>query len=367
MGISVSLGLMFLSNSTISAQPLKTSERTIDPPPRFTDLVSVKNPAKKVHALLIMDTNAEDIKASIEVDQRNLEWMLTEAFKGDETLLSLTILSGDNANPDKIREYFKNLPRWLTGESLLVYYSGHGYLDPKQGHFLQITKGYLNRYELRGMMGDKQPQLAVLITDCCNNVPDALKIGMLQLAIKRQPERAVNAERVRHLLMEQGGFVDINGAQPGTTAYCNDTHGGYLTHEFVNACCTFGDTVTLPKMQFRFSKFDDASTFESVKPLKGSESVRLDSDKDGVIRWNEFFDNLVKRKTAALSNYERVPDFLWLHWMPRGEQKPFRPEDGYIWVPADPAKGIDGHWERKRIDIDEEGKLREGFRKIIAK
>src|SRR4051794_16192230 len=66
--------------------------------------------ARRVCVLLICDTEADaKIGPSVKIDLQNMKRAIQEAFKKREHLLKLDELSGAQATPQHVREYYRKL------------------------------------------------------------------------------------------------------------------------------------------------------------------------------------------------------------------------------------------------------------------
>ena len=127
---------------------------------------------------------------------------------------SATIDEDQYSSPQFVREVLSEVSP-QPGDTLLVYYSGHGGSDDR-GHFLQLAKGKLYRDELRKLMEQKGARLNVLITDCCNVRSDGKR--MMAPAPWLEPPRALSP-LFRSLFFTSNGWVDLNGSSPGEGAF----------------------------------------------------------------------------------------------------------------------------------------------------
>src|SRR5262249_40558594 len=135
--------------------------------------------------------------------------------------------------PDKILGYYRAL-RTNGTETLLFFYAGHGATDDKVGHYLQLQNGRYNlaRHGLRRAMQEKQPGLAVILTDCCSNfhplrarsAPESGSEG------RGEDERGPRETSpvVRNLLFQQRGLVDLT-ASDNEPSWGDAEQGGIFT------------------------------------------------------------------------------------------------------------------------------------------
>src|SRR5262249_25226817 len=130
---------------------------------------------KKLHVLLIIDTNAKGIGDSVRVDLGTVQGMLELLPKNK---VATTVLQGGEVTRKRVLDYYARLQAG-SDDALFCYCPGHGGTDPAKGHYLDLNAGPLTRAELREAMDGKQAGLSVLLTDCCSSMakmrqPDAL-------------------------------------------------------------------------------------------------------------------------------------------------------------------------------------------------
>jgi hypothetical protein len=132
---------------------------------------------KHLYALLVLDTDAAGAdELGIEVDGRRMVGLLSQSFavkeNGDRSKrLSLTVLTGDDVTKDNIQSYYDGLPKDLSSDTVLFYYSGHGgaVLGEDDGQFLALRSGQVWRKDLSSWIKKHNPRLTLILTDCCSN------------------------------------------------------------------------------------------------------------------------------------------------------------------------------------------------------
>lgn len=208
--------------------------------------------SRRVRPLLIVDTDSK--LAGLDEDWESMEAVLAP-LRTAGRCDSPTVLSGRAVTRD-------NVLRWLRSQAdtapdtLVVYYTGHGATDPNpaRGHFLAFTNGPpLFRSEIVLELRRLRPRLAVLLTDCCSNLVNAAAA----------PAAPMPGDQVaRSLFLRTRGYVSINAATTGESAWCDMTGGFFTT--------ALRDTVL-------FGRLED-----------------LDANRDGLLTWAEVFPTLVR-------------------------------------------------------------------------
>src|SRR5436190_7515001 len=121
---------------------------------------------KKLRILMVFDTSDKDLAPSLKIDDWRMRRLVKKTIP--ESMRTLDVLTGKDVTADKIFDYYKKL-KTGADEGLLFFYGGHGAIDPKKGHYFQLTNGKaLVRGELRAAMEAKKAGVVLIISDCCS-------------------------------------------------------------------------------------------------------------------------------------------------------------------------------------------------------
>ena len=205
--------------------------------------------AQEIHALLIIMDDDLDIRQSVDVNRLRVKKMLQlidvnpEIWQADVRQIT----------PDRISNWVRNC-QVNVEDTIFIYYSGHGHIDHKSRHYLDLDVQNASlsmlRSDLVQELSRKGCRLKMLITDTCSN------------PVQTSPPRVESAGTVvsrKHryaedLFLKHRGFLDITAASPGQYAWGNNQIGGYFT----------------------------AALIESFIP-------KSDTDEDGFLSWKEVF------------------------------------------------------------------------------
>lgn len=296
--------------------------------------------ATRVRILLVVDTHGFAAKENgFAFDKDSMKRVIKEALRDQnlEDRYTLDILDGNDAAPQKVLDYYRDL-KLEPGEALLCYYSGHGGTANGSGHFLDLKAGRLSRDALRKAMEAKKARLMVLLTDCCANFdgPPALDGGIgaeppgfppglpddfggitiettfpdgppfadappftdpppflkdpptkaktkpvvvkvLRDSGRQNSLRNGRGEILKDLLFRQRGVIDITASTVGQLAFSSKTRGGYFTL--------------------------------TLTGLLSAHADRFEALGDGAVGWGSFFDALqsLTKDNANRESYKQTP------------------------------------------------------------
>jgi hypothetical protein len=270
-----SLGILVLGLVLTGAASADTpvNPRTA-PPPRRPEL-------KKLHVLMVFDTNDKLLSNSLAIDERRLKLFLKTNIPQDR--YSLTIIKGDDVTPDAILNHYRDL-KLASGEGLLFFYGGHGATDPEtKQHYFKLACGKnLPRTTVRKAMEARQSSSVILLSDCCSTFRPINKIQSKTTGkglIDETPAAKELSPAVRCLLFQSTGTVDVTAATDNAS-WSDNEKGGLFTRSICGLL---------------------------KRPIK-----QLDVDRDGFLTWKEFFPQLQNETQYLFRSWSK-------EWTARGE------------------------------------------------
>jgi hypothetical protein len=244
-------------------------------------------PLSVIHVLVVADTNA-NIGASVKIDEDNFTGAISKGVAKAERV-DLTRLDGDNATPDKIKDYYKNL-KVGQNEGVVFFYAGHGATIEKE-HTLTLSAGNFKRKDLLGVLKATKAPLIVCLTDCCSTQIVGGRVVKTSGGSEDNPV-------VLNLFFQSRGVVDITAATLDFSMG-DDTKGGFFTRSL---CSCLHDE---------------------------PENLAAPSD-NGFVTWNAFFDKVKLATHNVAADYVRnvqknggvpqVTDQIPLAWSLGGER-----------------------------------------------
>ena len=265
----------------------------------FSGLCSITTTAEaqEVHALLII-IGDRDIGNGVDKNRALIMNMLKQL--SDDCTVKLTLMkSKDDYQGEIARITYINqknrgqkttqqgiieswqVAKWLANlrpkpeDTVFIYYTGHGEIDPFGTHELIFDPGVKDdtpdRAKLSQQLKEKRARLRMLITDTCSSPSRDLPESALKpLAGVRERKRP---NYPSDLFLKHEGFLDITAASPGQFAIVHNDLGGHFTiallaHGFTAAADTNNDdflswqetfkkTKAQTKLLYGQAEFDD--------------------------------------------------------------------------------------------------------------
>ena len=192
--------------------------------------------AQKVHALLIIMDDSLDIRQTVDINRLRIKKMLQlldvspEIWQADDRQI----------RPEHINKWVKNR-RVASKDTIFVYYSGHGHIDQKARHYLDLDVQNpafsLLRSDLVKELSGKRCRLKMLITDTCSN-----EIQILSRATSSATVVSRKRPYAEDLFLKHSGLLDITAASPRQYAWGNNQIGGYFTAALIESFTAKSDT-----------------------------------------------------------------------------------------------------------------------------
>ena len=229
--------------------------------------------AQKIHALLIIMDDDLDIHKSVDMNRLRVKKTLqlldinSEVWRADEQRIQ----------PDHIIKWIQNC-QVQGGDTIFVYYSGHGHIDREKRHYLDLdvqnVEVSLLRSDLVKVLSEKNCRLKMLITDTCSQ-----DRGQIPSIVAKSFGAVVPRKRrhIQNLFLQHSGFLDITAASPGQYAWGNNEIGGYFTAALVKSFTTDSDT---DKDGFLlWEEVFSATCDETEKLFRKTEFLPIDKQK----------------------------------------------------------------------------------------
>lgn len=217
--------------------------------------------AQDVHALLIILGNDRVIAESVAKNEQKMVNMLRQLSyhcnvhltlmysksSHEGTVAEKTFINGRSEKPTTQEQDIieaKQVVEWLEKlrprpeDTVLIYFNGHGKIDPLGAHNLLFNPGIspednLDRGKLSDRLNQKSARLRMFITDTCSNYvsEDLSDDTFARYSVE---VRAKARAYLQDLFLEHEGFLDITAASPGQFAFANSDLGGHFTSALIS-------------------------------------------------------------------------------------------------------------------------------------
>jgi formylglycine-generating enzyme len=195
-------------------------------------VVSPSN-AQTTYALLILMDGDVNLAPSVTKDDETVENSIKMLETEGICQLNMKVLhsSKQKVTTSDMVEWIMNLEP-SDDDVMMIYYSGHGYIDDQNKHFLAFDEGdTIARSDVITKMTSINCRLQILITDCCSN------LASLPTPITATPRSIVKSDKKYYvdLFISHKGLLDITAASEGEYAWGSGSGGGYFTNSLFSA------------------------------------------------------------------------------------------------------------------------------------
>lgn len=207
----------------------------------FFFLVANSLSAATLHGILLCDTIADKISASVAADLAKVRQELQKVRAHTDLGYKEKVFTGPDLNA--------NVLQWIkdtevgADDVVVIFFSGHGFRTGSKTdnvwpnvYFSAVNKG-VDFYLLVQLLHDKSPRLLLAIADCCNNVlpeayaPELMKGKKTFFAGVKKPDVFGN---YRRLFLESSGVIIISSSEPKEFSW-GTRFGGLYTLAFFDS------------------------------------------------------------------------------------------------------------------------------------
>lgn len=186
--------------------------------------------ARKVHALLVLDTDSDLGEPCLAANEAMMTFLLESAIP--KAKLQITKLKGDEVTAKKVLAHYESL-NVNRDDVLFFYYFGHGSCSGCGQHRMNGKHDTVCRDAVLRAMKAKSARLNVVLTDCCASIVPDTRYTLSQddkpvLSTDDEPKMA-DARVLSQLLLRSKGTADITASQIGQQAWARRDKGGVFT------------------------------------------------------------------------------------------------------------------------------------------
>lgn len=190
--------------------------------------------AQVMHALLVIMDGDVNIGASAEKDAETVEQCLKSLESWRILQLNMSTLRSSQRKVlgSSIFDWLDKL-KTSSNDVVLIYFSGHGFIDEEGSHFLWFDNGdYISRDGIVNNLKSLKCRLKLFITDACSNL---VVLPPPVTSTPRSLGESRDKQYYKNLFMDHEGLLDVTAASEGELAWGNSTLGGYFTISLFSA------------------------------------------------------------------------------------------------------------------------------------
>ncbi len=239
--VAISLSLEGYKSDTLHLKTLEPGKtKSVNGQLRRIELPIPAGPSE-VHALLIINYGI-DLYESAKMNVKRIKHFLSPI--GVKPDVWYTETDAKTYTGEDILNWIKNR-NVKSGDTILVYYAGHGYMDLNNKQYLTISGGNLSglpRSALIEVLSKKNCRLKMLITESSSSGGQKLRSSnspqFRQGRIEPQKANTNDEEKksyLEDLFYKHKGLLDIAAASPGQDAWANRVFGAFFTYALTSS------------------------------------------------------------------------------------------------------------------------------------
>jgi hypothetical protein len=205
----------------------------------FLMLLPMAAHADNLISIIVCDTKADSIGASVEKDFANMQKKTAEIAKYTKMKEVKVHLRGSEANPQRLNRILDEL-KVTKNDVVVFYYAGHGYHPSSQKKSTPwptiIFETSSKSVSYDGLIKDlerKKPRLLLALADTCNSLSRGLDECDEIRATSSKVDSYVLEHNYKKLFLETSGSIKITGCSVGESSW-GGRAGGVFTVAFLS-------------------------------------------------------------------------------------------------------------------------------------
>lgn len=204
-------------------------------------LLTAVLPAAQIHIIMVGDTTAKDLKASIAVDLQTMERHISNIARYTGMSQNFYRLSGIDARSSRVLDHIHRIQP-AADDVVFFYFSGHGYRTPsKEGNpwpniYFASDQTGIDLLEIATTLNATAARLVVVLADCCNS---SLPNHLAPPVSKGHKSQSSSTDRLgrnyRKLFVDTTGLVMIASSKAGQPSWSITKAGSLYTCAYFDA------------------------------------------------------------------------------------------------------------------------------------
>lgn len=201
--------------------------------------------AGQLHAIIVGDTFASDIREGVLADMISLENHVLDAAKHSRLVPHAHHMTASQACSSKVLESIHSLSVEID-DVIIFYFSGHGYRTPSKEEnpwpniYFSTDQTGIDLLEIANLLVGKQARLSIVIADCCNS---SLPSEFAPPVMKKPHPIKIDHEKIARnfgkLFIESKGLVLIASSKAGQSSWAVGAAGSLYTGAYMDAFKNF--------------------------------------------------------------------------------------------------------------------------------
>jgi hypothetical protein len=216
-----------------------------------TSVRQLTNDEKTVtlHLLIVANTNDPDIGTTCMLDKERTLKTFSDLAEFMGIKLDAKTIFGDTYNKQNVDDAVNSLQA-TKNDIVVFYYSGHGfskndqhlypYMELRSKSFQGLDENSINIEDVYSRMRQKGAKVTLVISDCCNTLPETPPAISGEVALTRSSSLGWNLNNCMQLFLPPAPVaILMTAAAKGEMSAGNNSYGGFFTSNFRSTLVNF--------------------------------------------------------------------------------------------------------------------------------
>jgi hypothetical protein len=195
-----------------------------------------------IHSVLLTDSSDERLGVLFDITAVRWERLLKQVAKRLDQELNVVLLADDSFHEGALIEALDGM-EVEAEDSLVFYYTGHGFHRPGKSHLLptlKLDKAPLALSVVVELIKEKGAGFNLIVADCCNHYlskrsPLNRRAAALELGSAASATEEGMDSRFNQLFLQEEGTIVITSAGPGEFSWYNPEKAGVFSYFFLRS------------------------------------------------------------------------------------------------------------------------------------
>lgn len=214
-----------------------------------TRQLSSNEKATTLHIIIVANTNDPDIGTTCMLDKDRTLNVFSDLAEFMGIKLNAITIFGNDYNKQNVQNAVASL-KPSPQDIVIFYYSGHGfskndqyqypYISLRSKSFQGLDENAINIEEIYGAIKQKGAKVSLVISDCCNTLPETTAAVSGEVALTRSSSLGWSFNNCLQLFLPPAPVaILMTAARKGEMSAGNNSYGGFFTFNFRTALLNF--------------------------------------------------------------------------------------------------------------------------------